>query len=73
MPKPPTMQPFWRGESGQIREVLDHLEWIIVEGLNHGFFDCSITCEVTSGDKRHLVIRGGKSHKFTIPEAQVLR
>ena len=68
MPEPPTMQPFRRGESRQIREVLDHLE-----GLKHGFFDCWITCEITSGGKRHLVIRGGKSHKFTIPEAQVPR
>lgn len=73
MPEPPTMQPFWRGESGQIREVLDHLEGIVIEGLKHGFFDCSITCEITSGGKRHLVIRGGKSYKFTIPEAQVPR
>ncbi len=73
MPEPPPMQPSRRAESGQIREVLDHLEGIVIAGLKHGFFDCSITCDVASGGKRHLVIRGGKSHKFTIPEAQVPR
>jgi hypothetical protein len=72
MPEPP-IHHSRRAESGQIRELLDHLEGIVIEGLKHGFFDCSITCEISSGGKRHLVIRGGKSHKFTIPEAQVPR
>jgi hypothetical protein len=73
MAEPPTMQPRQRTESGQIQEVLDHLEGIVIEGLKHGFFDCSITCEIASGGKRDLVIRGGKTHKFTIPAAQVPR
>jgi hypothetical protein len=60
-----------RPESGQVRKVLDRLERLIVEGLKHGFFDCSITCEIAAGGKRHLVIRAGKSHKFTIPAEEV--
>ena len=36
-----------------------------------GFFDYSITCEIGNGGKRHLVIRAGKSHKFTIPADEV--
>jgi hypothetical protein len=73
MPEPPAMQPFRRAESEQIQELLDHIEEMVIEGLKHGFFDYSITCEVSSGGKRHLVIRGGQSHKFTIPEAQIPR
>ena len=57
---------FQRAEGGQIREALDRLEGLVVEGLRHGFFDYSIACEVGNGGKRHLVIRAGKSHKFTI-------
>lgn len=58
---------------GQFREALDRLEGLIVDGLKHGFFDYSIACEVTNGGKRQLVIRAGKSHKFTIPENELPR
>ena len=46
---------------------------IRLDGLWHGFFDCSIACEIGNGGKRQLVIRAGKSHKFTIPEEEVPR
>jgi len=60
-----------RGAGRQVREALDRLEGLMVDGLKHGFFDCSIVCEIGSGGKRHLVIRAGKSHKFTIPAEEV--
>jgi hypothetical protein len=62
-----------RVNSGQIREALDRLEGLVLDGLQHGFFDFTITCEIVSGAKRQLVIRAGKSHKFTIPESEVPR
>jgi len=68
-----TKPPFRRANSGQIREAIDLLEGLVVDGLKHGFFDYSITCEVANGGKRQLVIRAGKSHKFTIPEHEVPR
>jgi hypothetical protein len=55
----------------QFDEARAHLEKVIVEGLRHGFFECVIACEIGRGDKRQLVIRAGKSHKFTIPEEEV--
>ena len=36
-------------------------------------FALSIACEIANGGKRQLVIRAGKSHKFTIPEDEVPR
>ena len=51
------------------RKALDHVEQIIVDGLRHGFFEYAISCEVVHGRKRQLVIRAGKSHKFTIPRS----
>jgi hypothetical protein len=57
----------------QIREALDRLQGLVIDGLRHGFFDYSIACEIGSGGRRHLVIRAGKSHKFTIPEDEVPR
>ena len=60
-----------RGE--QLQAALVHLERVVVDGLRHGFFDYSITCEVRNGGRRQLVIRAGKSHKFTIPEDELPR
>jgi hypothetical protein len=57
----------------QLREALDLIEGLIVDGLRHGFFDCSLACEVVKGGRRQLVIRAGKSHKFTIPEDELPR
>jgi hypothetical protein len=65
--------PFSDDRSAQLREALDRLEGLVVDGLKHGFFDYSIACEVANGGKRQLVIRAGKSHKFTIPEDEVPR
>jgi len=72
MAEPRHNPPFQRNKGGQVREALDRLEGLVVDGLKHGFFDYSIACEVANG-KRHLVIRAGKSHKFTIPEDEVPR
>ncbi len=62
------ISPAARAHRGQIAEALAHLEKVVVEGLRHGFFDCSIGCEIGPSGKRQLVISAGKSHKFTIPE-----
>jgi hypothetical protein len=59
--------------SGQVREALDHLEVLVLDGLKHGFFEYSIACEIGNGGKRHLVIQAGKSLKFTIPADKVPR
>jgi hypothetical protein len=63
--------PVVRAHLGQMADALAHLEKVVVEGLRHGFFDCSISCEIGNGGKRQLVIRAGKSHKFTIPEEEL--
>jgi hypothetical protein len=64
---------FQRGKSNQVSEALDLLKDMVIDGLKHGFFDYSITCEIAPGGKRKLVIRAGKSHKFTIPEEEMRR
>ena len=62
-----------RAYGRQLREALDRIEGLIVEGLRHGFFDYSITCDIGKDGRRQLVIRAGKSHKFTIPEDELPR
>ena len=61
-----------RSPGGQVREALDRMEGLIIDGLKHGFFDYSIACETANG-KRHIVIQAGKSYKFTIPENELQR
>ncbi len=61
------------GYGAQLREALDHLCGLVVDGLKHGFFDYSISCEVGNKGRRQLVIRAGKNHKFTIPEDDLPR
>ena len=60
-------------DKGQVREVLERLRGLVVDGLKHGYFDYTINCEIGKGNKRQLVIRAGKSHKFTIPEDELPR
>jgi hypothetical protein len=43
------------------------------EGVRHGYFEFAITCEVTSGDRRRLTLRAGKSHQFVIPKEECVR
>jgi hypothetical protein len=57
--------------SRQLANALRAIERLIIEGLAHGFFDYSISCEIVSGGKRRMQIRAGKSHQFTIPEHEL--
>ena len=61
--------PTGAGQSGgpQFREARDRLVQIVLDGLRHGHFRCSIS------SRRELVIEAGKSHKFTIPEEELPR
>ena len=56
-----------------MREALDRLRDLVVDGLKHGFFEYSISCEIGNKGRRQLVIRAGKSHRFTIPEDDLPR
>lgn len=73
MVEPQETPPFQRDKCRQVREALDRLEGLFVDGLKHSFFDYSIAREIVNGGKRQLVIRAGKSRKFKIPENEVPR
>jgi hypothetical protein len=36
-------------------------------GLRHGYFEYTLTCEVTSGNRRRLQLHAGKNYQFVIP------
>jgi len=55
----------------EMERALRRLESEVREGLEHGFFDLSITCEVIKEGKRRLTIKAGKSYRFVIPEQEL--
>jgi hypothetical protein len=59
--------------SAPIRSALDLIEDLVIEGIKHGHFDYSVTCETGTSGRRLLIIKAGKSHKFTIMEPDVPR
>jgi hypothetical protein len=55
----------------QLNEAVERLETLLLNGLRHGFFKISMTCQITTGGKRQLIIRAGKSYQFTIRENEI--
>lgn len=45
-----------------LRRVLREIH----DGLRHGFFEFTLTCEVVSSGKRRLLLRAGKHYQFLI-------
>ena len=63
--------PYLQQEGPQFREALDRLEQILVDGLRHGHFRCSMFGSIGKNNLRELVIEAGRSHKFNIPEEEL--
>lgn len=61
-------EPLNQTATGAREQMLECLRKLILDGLEHGFFDCSIACELVNGRKRRVTIKAGKSHRFTIRE-----
>lgn len=57
----------------QLSEAFEHLNQLVIDGLRHGFFRCTISSDIVKGNRRELVIEAGKSHKFTIPQEELPR
>jgi hypothetical protein len=57
----------------QYREALAQVVRIMLDGLRHGHFRCSISSGIGKNNRRDLVVEAGKSHKFTIPEEELPR
>ncbi len=55
----------------ELEQAMERLTREVREGLRHGFFELSVSCELTNGRKRRLTIKAGKNHRFTIPEEEI--
>ena len=52
----------------ELHQALEFLEQLIRDGVRHGHFEFTVTCETAKMGRRLLIIRAGKSHKFSIEE-----
>ena len=52
--------------NSELSSAMEKLEQVVLDGVQHGFFEYVVSCEIVAGHKRRLTIRAGKSHQFTI-------
>jgi hypothetical protein len=62
-----------RTYSDSVRSALDLIEGLLIEGIKHGHFDYAVTCETGTSGRRLLIVKAGKSHKFSIMEPDIPR
>ena len=61
------------GYSTPVKSALHLIEGLVLEGIRHGHFDYSLTCEMGNNGRRLLLVKAGKSHKFSILEEDIPR
>jgi hypothetical protein len=54
--------------TGELEKAVQRITAEILDGIAHGHFELSVTCEVIGGGRRRLVLRAGKSYVFLLPE-----
>jgi hypothetical protein len=57
--------------AGVLEQALRKLNEEVIEGLQHGFFELTITCELINDRKRSVTIKFGKSHRFVLAETDL--
>jgi hypothetical protein len=62
-----------RSHSDPVRAAMTLIESLVFEGMRHGHFDYSITCETGTNGRRLLIVKAGKSHRFSIQEPDIPR
>jgi hypothetical protein len=66
-----TDQQQW-GPHPTLDQALTKIIHEIQAGLDHGFFDFTVTCEIVSAGRRRLTLRAGMSHQFVIPPEECI-
>ncbi len=54
-----------------VASALELIERLLIDGLRHGHFEFEMKCEAGTGGRRLLIIKAGKSHRFSITESEV--
>ena len=62
-----------RASSVALTGALQRLLAEVQDGLRHGFFDFTLTCEITGQERRRLILKAGKTYQFVIPKEDCQR
>jgi hypothetical protein len=57
----------------QVDRALGKLREVVLQGLEHGFFECTVVGEIIQERKRRLLIKAGKSFQFVIAADELSR
>jgi len=67
-----SLHPYASAPAGhQLRDALELLTRLVLDGVKHGHFEYSVTCETAKQGRRLLIVRAGKNHKFSIEETDL--
>ena len=69
----PRQAPFARAVAAQgasIDRALSRVLAEICDGLRHGFFEYTLTCEIVGQERRRLTLRAGKSYQFMMSKEE---
>ena len=56
---------------GELNEAFQKVRDEVLNGLRHGFFECTIKGEILKNQKRQVTIQAGKSHRFIVGEDEL--
>ena len=59
------------GVGSELSEALQLISRLIVDGVSHGHFEISVTCETAKMGRRLMIVRAGKNHKFSIEKSEI--
>lgn len=52
-----------RAVEGALARIVSEIH----DGLHHGYFEFTLSCEITGQGRRRLLLRAGKTYQFLIP------
>jgi hypothetical protein len=58
-----------QAQPGPLGDFQSKLTEAVREGLEHGFFELHLTCEIVKDRKRQVLVHSGRMFKFIIPES----
>lgn len=58
-------------DPASLQMVFERLRQEILSGLKHGFFEFSLHGEIINGNKRRMMLKAGKTHKFIVPDEDI--
>lgn len=60
-----------RPQEAELEKARRRIDAVVLDGLRHGHFKCTVTVTMGKRKRRELVISAGREDKFHIPEEEI--